>query len=77
MHLSASIRTAAEAGRVHMANPTILEVDTARMVATGETIWHAGVTVYLTENVAGEYLSIVDPQDPVLALLRETWIEEE
>ena len=77
VHLSANMRAAAEAGRVHRANPTIIEVDTARMVATGETIWHAGVTVYLTENVPGEYLSIVDPADPELSLLRETWLEEE
>jgi putative RNA 2'-phosphotransferase len=77
VHLSANMRAAAEAGRVHRADPTIIEVDTARMVATGETIWHAGVTVYLTENVPGEYLSIVDPADPELSLLRETWLEEE
>jgi putative RNA 2'-phosphotransferase len=77
VHLSANMRAAAEAGRVHRADPTIIEVDTARMVATGETIWHAGVTVYLTENVSGEYLSIVDPADPELSLLRETWLEEE
>ncbi|MEC8874170.1 MAG: RNA 2'-phosphotransferase [Candidatus Thermoplasmatota archaeon] len=77
VHLSANMRAAAEAGRVHRADPAIIEVDTARMVATGETIWHAGVTVYLTENVAGEYLSIVDPADPELSLLRDTWLEEE
>jgi RNA:NAD 2'-phosphotransferase (TPT1/KptA family) len=71
------MRTAAEAGRVHRADPAIIEIDTARMVATGETIWHAGVTVYLTENVSGDYLSIVDPADPELSLLRETWLEEE
>jgi hypothetical protein len=47
------------------------------MVASGETIWHAGVTVYLSESVAGEYLSIVGQDDPELSLLRETWFEEE
>ena len=77
VHLSASIRHAAEAGRVHHDDPSIIEVDTARMVASGETIWHAGVTVYLSESVAGEYLSIVGKDDPELSLLRETWFEEE
>ena len=77
VHLSASIRNAAEAGRVHHDDPAIIEVDTARMVASGETIWHAGVTVYLSETVAGEYLSIVGKDDPELSLLRETWSEEE
>ena len=47
------------------------------MVASGETIWHAGVTVFLTDSVAGEYLSIVDDDAPELSLLRETWVEEE
>tara|TARA_B100000700_G_scaffold174398_1_gene192572 strand:+ start:408 stop:1103 length:696 start_codon:yes stop_codon:yes gene_type:complete len=77
VHLSASIRYAAEAGRVHHNDPAIIEVDTARMVASGETIWHAGVTVFLAENVAGEYLSIVDKDDPELSLLRDMWAEEE
>ena len=77
VHLSASIRNAAEAGRVHHDDPSIIEVDTARRVASGETIWHAGVTVYLSESVAGEYLSVVGQDDPELSLLRETWFEEE
>ena len=77
VHLSANIRAAAEAGRVHRDDPTIIEVDTARMVATGETIWHAGVTVFLTENVPGEYLDIVGADDPELSLLREAWQEQE
>ena len=47
------------------------------MVASGETIWHAGVTVFLTDSVAGDYLSIVNEVDPELALLRESWLEEE
>ena len=62
---------------MHHNSPAIIEVDTARMVASGETIWHAGVTVFLTDSVAGEYLSIVDEDDPELSLLRETWVEEE
>ena len=77
VHLSASIRSAAEAGRFHHSDPTIIEVDTARMSASGETIWHAGVTVYLTDSVAGEFLSVVGPEDPELSLLRESWFEEE
>ena len=77
VHLSASLRYAAEAGRVHHKNPSIIEVDTARMVASGETIWHAGVTVYLADGVSGEYLTIVGDDDPELSLLREIWQEEE
>ena len=68
---------ACEAARVHANVPGMSEGDTARMVASGETIWHAGVTVFLTDSVAGEYLSIVGEDDPELSLLREMWAEEE
>jgi len=77
VHLSATIRNAAEAGHVHFALPTILEVDTAQMYAAGETIWHAGITVYLTENVPPQYLSVVDNDDPEYVLARARWTEEE
>lgn len=77
VHLSANIRTAAEAGHVHYALPTLLEVDTARFVAAGETIWHAGITVYLAESVPGEYLSIVANDHPEYELARVHWDEEE
>ena len=77
VHLSATIRNAAEAGHVHFNLPTILEVDTAQMYAAGETIWHAGVTVYLTENVPAQYLTVVDNDDPEYVLARARWVEEE
>ena len=70
VHLSASIRSAAEAGHVHFPLPTILEVDTAQMNAAGETIWHAGVTVYLVDSVPPQYNS-----EYVLA--RARWEDEE
>lgn len=77
VHLSATVRSAAEAGKVHHSRPTILEVDTASMVASGETVWHAGVTVYLADSVAGEYLSILPDDDPEFVLARAKWDEEE
>jgi putative RNA 2'-phosphotransferase len=77
VHLSASIKTAAEAGHVHFALPTILEVDTAQMIAAGETIWHAGITVYLTDNTPAKYLSVIDNDDPDYVLARARWTDEE
>ena len=77
VHLSASIKTAAEAGHVHFALPTILEVDTAQMIAAGETIWHAGITVYLTDNTPAKYLSVIDTDDADYVLARARWTDEE
>ena len=47
------------------------------MYAAGETIWHAGITVYLAENVPSQYLSVVDNDDPEYVLARARWEEEE
>ncbi len=77
VHLSASIKTAAEAGHVHFALPTILEIDTAQMIAAGETIWHAGITVYLTDNTPAKYLSVIDNDDADYVLARARWTDEE
>ena len=77
VHLSANIRSAAEAGHVHHKLPSLLEVDTARMVASGDTIWHAGVTVYLADDVAAEYLSVIPNDHPEYELARVHWDEEE
>ncbi|MBT3357612.1 MAG: RNA 2'-phosphotransferase [Euryarchaeota archaeon] len=77
VHLSGSIRTAAEAGHVHHSLPTILEIDTAQMVAAGETIWHAGVTVYLTESVDSEYINKISNDDPEYETARARWVDEE
>jgi len=61
---------------VHHASPALLEVDTARMVASGDTIWHAGVTVYLADSVSGEYLSVLADDDPEFEAARARWEEE-
>jgi len=77
VHLSKTIGAAVIAGRVHHAHPTILEVDTARMEAEGETIWRAGTTVYLTESVDAGYIETVDEANSELAPLVAEWTEEE
>lgn len=77
VHLSKTIQAAATAGRVHHSHPVILEVDTARMEAAGETVWRAGTTVYLTEKVDPEYIDSVDESNPELAPLVAQWEEEE
>ena len=77
VHLSASIRSAAEAGHVHFPLPTILEVDTAQMNAAGETIWHAGVTVYLVDSVPPQYITAIDNDNSEYILARARWEDEE
>ena len=74
VHLSATVRSAAEAGKVHHNSPSILEVDTASMVASGETVWQRA-SPYMVDSVAGACLSILPSDDRVQ--LWGKWDEEE
>ena len=53
VHLSRSIQNAMEAGHVRIDRPIILEIDTTRAIADGHTIYRAGTTVFLTDEVPG------------------------
>ena len=46
-----STPNAMEAGHVRISRPAILEVDTTRAIADGFTIWRAGTTVFLCEEI--------------------------
>ena len=77
VHLSRSIQNAMEAGHVRIDRPTILEIDTVRAIADGHTIYRAGTTVFLTDEVPGEYLYKVDEDDPMIVETIEQWEQEE
>ena len=66
-----------EAGHVRIDRPAILEVDTSRAIADGHTIYRAGTTVFLTDEVPGEYLYKVDDDDPMIQEIIEAWLQEE
>ncbi|MEC9089766.1 MAG: hypothetical protein VYC11_00185, partial [Candidatus Thermoplasmatota archaeon] len=61
----------------HNNRPRIVEVDCIQMEANGDTIYHAGTTVYLTEEVEARYCSLVDEDHPELAECLNRWITEE
>jgi putative RNA 2'-phosphotransferase len=77
VHLSRTISNALEAGHVRISRPAILEVDTTRAVADGYTIWRAGTTVFLCEEMPAEYLYHVESEDPAILDMIKTWEEEE
>lgn len=79
VHLSRSIRNAMDAGHVRIHRPAILEIDTARAIVDGHTIYRAGTTVFLTDEVPGEYLYQVEDSDPMIVETVEEWtrLEEE
>jgi RNA:NAD 2'-phosphotransferase (TPT1/KptA family) len=43
----------------------------------GETIWHAGVTVYLVDLVPPQYITAIDNDNSEYVLARARWEDEE
>ena len=76
VHLSKTIAKAMEAGHVRIDRPAIIEIDTARAVADGHTIWRAGKTVFLCEEMPPEYLYLVEEDDPAIQEIISIWEEE-
>ena len=66
-----------EAGRVRIHRPAILEVDTTRAIADGHIIYRAGKTVFLIDEVPGDYLYRVEPDDPIITEVVAQWEIEE
>jgi putative RNA 2'-phosphotransferase len=57
VHLSATIEEAREVGRRHAANPVVLEIDAAGMLADGMAIAKRGESTYTCDAVPPEYLA--------------------
>ena len=73
VHLSKSISNAMEAGHVRISRPAILEVDTVRAIADGHVIYRAGKTVYLVDEMPGEYLYQIEEDDPMVIEIIAQW----
>jgi putative RNA 2'-phosphotransferase len=66
-----------DAGHVRISRPTVLEIDTSRAIADGHTIYRAGTTVFLTDEVPGEYLYKVEADDPMIVEKVQEWERQE
>jgi putative RNA 2'-phosphotransferase len=76
VHLSRTIANAMEAGHVRHSRPAIIEIDTTRAIADGNTIWRAGKTVFLCEEMPADYLFHVEGDDPAIQEIVAMWEEE-
>lgn len=70
IHLSATPDKAYSAGRVHIADPLLLEIDVKKASDAGNFIFRAGKSVYITDAVEPEHLSKFEDAD-VMAKLQE------
>ena len=57
VHLSGTVEMAREVGQRHSANPVILEVDAAGLLAAGYEVTRRGEGVYTVEKVPPEFIS--------------------
>lgn len=60
VHLSGSVEDALEVGSRHTADPVLLEVDAAGMLADGYRVTKRGKSVYTTERVPPAYVERAD-----------------
>ncbi len=63
IHLSSTPEKAYSAGRVHMPDPIILEVDVPKASHAGNFIFRAGKSVYVTDAVEPEFLAPYDDHE--------------
>jgi len=71
IHLSATPEKAYSAGRVHMREPIILEVDVPKSNRNGDFIFRAGKTVYVTDAVEPECIKVFDDEDTMTDIRAE------
>lgn len=71
IHLSATPDKAYSAGRVHIADPILLEVDVKASTDAGNFIFRAGKTVYITEAVEADHLKKFDDAEVMEKLKAE------
>ncbi|MCJ2669599.1 MAG: RNA 2'-phosphotransferase [Candidatus Thermoplasmatota archaeon] len=63
VHLSGTLPSAMEAGRVRVNDPVILEVDAEKATDEGVEIGKAGKTVYTTKDIPPDYLRRLSPEE--------------
>jgi putative RNA 2'-phosphotransferase len=63
IHLSATPEKAYSAGRVHIADPLLLEIDVKKASDAGNFIFRAGKSVYITDAVEPEHLAKFEDEE--------------
>lgn len=63
VHLSKNYASAMNAGRVRDLFPKVLKIDSKQMIEDGNVIKKAGTTVYVTEGVEPQYLTLIEEEE--------------
>ncbi len=71
VHLSLTSEDATNAGKFRVPNPIILEIDAKGSIEAGNTIKHAGITVFTTVEISPEFIRIMDSGSS-MAIMHQT-----
>ena len=66
VHLSLTYEDAEKAGKVRVPNPIILQIDAKATIDAGNTIMHAGTTVFTTIQIPPEFIKVVDTEGNII-----------
>ena len=77
VHLSATLESAVEAGKVRSPRPVVFEIDAEKASADGVQIMHAAPTIYITKEIPPEYMVEVEVPEELLGPEEEELEAEE
>ena len=76
VHLSSTLESAVEAGKVRAARPVVFEVESKAASDAGIVIMHAAPTIYITKEMPAEFLKEVEVPEELLETEEEEPPEE-
>ncbi len=76
VHLSTTLESAVEAGKVRSPRPVIFEIDAKKASEDGIKIMHAAPTIFITKEIPPEYIKEVEVPEELLAEPEEEKKEE-
>ena len=66
VHMSATLESAVEAGKVRTPRPAVFEIDTPAAIEAGVVIMHAAPNIYITKEMPAEFLKEIEVPEELL-----------
>ncbi len=66
VHMSSTLESAVEAGKVRTPRPVVFEINTAAAIESGVVIMHAAPRIYITKEIPPEFIKEVEVPEELL-----------
>lgn len=76
IHLSKTYRQAYVSGLFHIDSPSVLEVDTVRLIQSGRPVYRATVDIFLTKEIPPEFVSVAAAEEIILTEEEKAEVEQ-